>query len=405
MARGERFMQDETEVRVKSRISTPELERRWKAVRQVMKEKSLDFLIMQSFSDVLGGYVKWFTDINAMHSYPVIVIFPREGEMTSIWHGARLPAKPSPPEWAVRGMKKRINVPTLPSLDYSNVFMAEEVVKELAPFKNARIGLLGMGFMSAALYAHITKNLTSATFIEVTDLIDNIKAIKSEEEIKYIKESCAIQDAAFDHVLKIIQPGKTEHDIYTDIVKTCVSMGAEGINVRTGSAQPGKSVMTWSPYFQNKVIEDGDQFTVLIESNGPSGFWGEIMRVICLGKVTDELQKQQEVCVQAQKLALSLLKPGANPGDLFKANNAFIMGKGYAEERRIYAHGMGYDMVERPALNTEEPMKIQAGMNIAVHPFVISDRAAAHTCSNFIVSAKGEPVCLHRTPEKIFTLQ
>jgi Xaa-Pro aminopeptidase len=397
-------MQNEAEVRVKSRISTSELERRWKAVRQAMKEKSLDFLIMQSFSDVLGGYVKWFTDINAMHSYPVIIIFPREDDMTSIWHGARLPAQPSPPEWAVRGMKKRINVPTLPSLDYSNVFMAEEVVKELAPFKNANIGLLGMGFMSVALYAHITKNLTSATFVDATDMIDNIKAIKSDEEIKYIKESCAIQDAAFDHVLKIIQPGMTERDIYTDIHHTCVSMGAEGVNVRTGSAQPGKPVMTWSPYFQNKVIEEGDQFTVLIESNGPSGFWGEIMRVICLGKVTEELQKQQEVCQQAQNLALSLMKPGADPADLFNANNEFIMGKGYDEERRIYAHGMGYDMVERPAINREEPMKVQAGMNIAVHPFVISEKASAHTCSNFIITEKGENICLHKTPEKIFTI-
>jgi Xaa-Pro aminopeptidase len=392
------------ETRVKSRISTVELERRWKAVRQVMKEKNLDFLVMQSFSDVLGGYVKWFTDINAQHSYPVIVIFPREDEMTSIWHGARLPANPSPPEWAVRGMKKRINVPTLPSLDYSNVFMAEEVVKELAPFKNCRIGVLGMGFLSAALYTYMTKNLNSAIFVDATDPIDHIKAIKSEEEIKYIKETCAIQDAAFDHVMKIIKPGLTEHDIYADIHHTCVSMGAEGVNVRTGSAQPGKSVMTWSPYFQNKVLDEGDQFTVLIESNGPSGFWGEIMRVICLGKVTDELKKQQEVCIEAQKLALSLLKPGASPADLFDANNKLITSKGYAEERRIYAHGMGYDMVERPAVTREEPMKIQAGMNLAVHPFVISDKAAAHTCSNFIVSAKGAPVCLHRTPEKIFTI-
>jgi hypothetical protein len=61
-------------------------------------------------------------------------------------------------------------------------------------------------------------------------------------------------------------------------------------------------------------------------------------------------------------------------------------------------------MVERPAITLEETMKIQAGMNIAVHPFVISDKASAHTCSNYIVQAKGEPVCLHRTPEKIFTI-
>jgi hypothetical protein len=69
-------MSDLLKERVIHAISTQELERRWKAVREVMKAKKVDFLLIQNNNDYLGGYVKWFTDMPAVHAYPVAVIFP-----------------------------------------------------------------------------------------------------------------------------------------------------------------------------------------------------------------------------------------------------------------------------------------------------------------------------------------
>src|SRR4030042_6742516 len=109
------------ESRIRTRISTSELERRWKAVRQAMKEKNLDFLVMQSHTDVLGGYLRWFTDLPATNSYTATLIFPREEDMTMISHGGKNPARPSPPDWAARGIKNRISLPFLPSLNSSNI--------------------------------------------------------------------------------------------------------------------------------------------------------------------------------------------------------------------------------------------------------------------------------------------
>ena len=57
-------------------ISDEELERRWTAAREVMKEKKVDFLLIENNNDYLGGYIKWFTDVPAVHSYPISAIFP-----------------------------------------------------------------------------------------------------------------------------------------------------------------------------------------------------------------------------------------------------------------------------------------------------------------------------------------
>ena len=58
-------MNKEATIRIRTRISKNELERRWNAVRRAMQEQGLDFLIMQNCTDFLGGYVKWFTDMGS----------------------------------------------------------------------------------------------------------------------------------------------------------------------------------------------------------------------------------------------------------------------------------------------------------------------------------------------------
>ncbi len=396
-------MQSESDIRIRTRISNKELERRWAAVRQSMKERKLDFLIIQGYTDVLGGYIKWFTDLPALN-YTSTVIFARDEEMTTIWHGGFPPSKPSPPDWAVRGVKKRISVPTIQTLDYSNIFHAEKVVDELKKYTNCSIGLVGMGLISAVFYNYITKHLSSAKFEEATGLVDEIKAIKSEEEIQLIKETCEIQDKVFEYILTRIQPGKTDHEVCADVKYKCQELGGSQTNIIGVSAPSGKAATLMPVPFDNRTIEEGDQFNLLIEANGPSGFWAEVQRIICLGKIPAELEDQFEICKQAQQASLDVLKPGVAASHVLAVNNDFMQSRGFPVETRIYAHGMGYDMVERPAITSEETMILKAGMNIAVHPAVVSGKAAAHVCENFIITESGAPICLHKTPQKLFSI-
>jgi len=398
-------MNSEADIRIGTRISTTELERRWKAVRMQMKERGLDFLVLQNCTDSLGGYLKWFTDLPTRNNYPATVIFPRDDEMITIWHGPRPPAEPSPPAWSIRGVKKRISVPYVPTLGKSSgTFDAEKVVEELAQYKNCNVGLVGTELMSAAFYKCIVEQLNTAKFEDATNMVDAIKAIKSDEEIQLTREVCEMQDSIFEYALTRIQPGKRDYEIHADIVHRCLEMGGEQTNIMVGSAAANVASKQLPLHFWNRRIEEGDQFTLLIEANGPSGLWAELGRTICLGKASLELEEQCELAIKAQKLTLSLLKPGADPAAIFKANNDFMKSIGYPEEKRIFAHGMGYDMVERPAIDCGETMKIAARMNIAVHPSVVSAKAAGWVCENYIIAETGENECLHKTVQKIFEI-
>jgi Xaa-Pro aminopeptidase len=157
-------------------------------------------------------------------------------------------------------------------------------------------------------------------------------------------------------------------------------------------------------HFTHRKMMAGDQFTLMIEVNGPGGMYAELGRTCVLGKPSNELLDAFEVAKEAQQVTLDLLKPGADPRDIITAHNAFLRKRGWPEETRLYAHGQGYDLVERPAIREDETMRIQANMNITVHPIVASGTVFSWVCDNYLVTENGPSACLHRTEKKIFEI-
>jgi Xaa-Pro aminopeptidase len=396
-------MEDPKE-RLTTCISDAELERRWKAARELMRPNKVDFLLMRQDEEYLGGYVRWFSDLSARHGYPFTVIFPVDDEMTLIAVGSPSPGEPAPPAWAVRGVKKRLSAPYFSSVHYTSTYDAELAAEALKEKKRATIGLVGRSFIPITFYEYLKKHLVGYKFVDMTDQVDQIKVIKSPEEIELIKKTAALQDAAIEHVKKVLKPGKRDFEIHAEVHYSTTMNGSERQLVIVGSGRPGTPVPFQHRHFQNRVIKEGDQVSVLVEVNGPGGFYAEIGRIFSVGTPPQELQDAFGVSVEAQQLTLRLLKPGADPKDIIEANNEFLQKKGYLPERRLYAHGQGYDLVERPLIRQDEPMRIKAGMNITVHPAATKATVWGSVCDNYLVTEQGAGPCLHKTPKEIIVV-
>ena len=179
-------MEDPKE-RLTSRISTEELERRWTAVREMMQNEKLDYLIVRNDEGFMGGNVKWFTDLSARTNQHLTVIFPVDEEMTLISHGPASPSEPPPPAWAVRGVKTRLAAPYFASAHYTNSMDGELAVDVLKEKPGATIGLVGKSYIPVSFFEYLKRNLSGVTFVDVTEQVDRIKVVKSPEEIELIK--------------------------------------------------------------------------------------------------------------------------------------------------------------------------------------------------------------------------
>ena len=382
-------------------ISTEELERRWALARETMREHKVDYLLMRNDEEFVGGYVKWFSDFSARHSYPFTVIFPAEDEMTLINCGPKAPGDPFPPRWAVRGVKQRLSAPYFASAHYTHTYDAELAVKVLKEKKKAVVGLVGKSYIPINFYEYLVKHLPEVKFVDMTDPIDQLKSVKSEEELDLIKATAALQDVAIAHVKKTIKPGLRDFEILAEAQYSVVKQGSERQLILACSAPKGELASFQFRHFQNRVIREGDQFSLLIEVNGPGGFYAEISRTFSLGQPSQELVDAYAFAVEAQKHTLNLLKPGAAPKDILASHNEFLAQHGYKPELRLYAHGQGYDLVERPFLLDDETMPIKAGMNLTVHPAAITDTVWTNLCDNYIIGPDGPGECLHKTPKEI----
>jgi Xaa-Pro aminopeptidase len=390
--------------RVATPISTAELERRWVLTRDIMARSGVDAVVTQNNSDWIGGYVKWFTDVPATNGYPRTVLFFRSDLMTVVEmgpFGGRRALKGEDPDY--RGVGDVLTAAPFSSIGYTANYDADLVADELIAKKVRKVGLLGPAGMFATFLDRLRERLKGEVeFVDLTDAIDRVKAVKSAEELARLRETAAMQDRVFAKVLAAIRPGMRDIELSALAQYEGQLAGSEQGIFLCSSAPIGQSASFRPRHFQNRTIGKGEHFTLLIENNGPSGFYTEIARAIVLGKATNQLIDTFEAVKEAQAYSVSQIRPGVPAKDVFAAHNAFMTARGLPPETRLYAHGQGYDMVERPLLRHDETMNIEADMCLAVHPGFDNGACWAVICDNFIVHKDKAPELIHHTPQKVF---
>ena len=384
--------------------SNAELERRWAAVRTAMNEHGLDALVMQGRDDWLGGYVRWFTDIWAVNGYPRTVIFYADRPMTVVEMGPfdrkRKIAADDPID---RGVEKVLSTPSFFSVGYSPRYDAELVRDELKASGVRHIGLLTPDSLPVSLVRAI-ESIDGLEITDATDMVDLIKAIKSPEELDQVRAACVMQDKVFEAVCGYIKPGLRDIDVINFAQAEAHRLGSDNGLFLGSSAPMGTSARFKARQRQGGTIQDGEHFSILIEVNGPGGMYTEIARTMVLGRATNALKDAFANVKEAQDHTLSMIKPGADPAVIAKAHDEWMTARGLPPERRLYAHGQGYDLVERPLIRADETMKLAAGMNLAVHPGYDDDTVFAVICDNYLVTDHGVSDCLHQTPKQVFEI-
>ena len=386
--------------RLQTPISTAELERRWNAVRAAMKREKVDVLLMQNNNDHMGGYVKYFTDMPATNGYPNTVIFPADDEMTVVMQGP-FNGDSRPPSDVWRGVKRILTTPSYESAHFTQYYDPELAAKALAPYAKATIGFVGIYQMSFAMGDFIMKRFTGAKFVDASELVDRVKVIKSAEELELVKRCAEMQDGAMRAAFAAIKPGMRDTQVAAVAVHYSQDHGCENGIYLCASAPPGTPAKFSQRHMQNRTIQKGDALALLVEDSGPGSMYTELGRSCVLGKVPQQMKEELEMVKESRKLTLDMLKPGTPCKDIWEAFNAFMRKNGRPEEARLYCHGQGYDLVERPLIRSDEPWTIEKDMNIVVHPTYAYGGYLNWLCDNYIIGGNGPGDRIHYFPEEI----
>jgi Xaa-Pro aminopeptidase len=298
-----------------------------------------------------------------------------------------------------RGVEEILFTSFFSSVHYTTAYQGELVREVLKKRGYRTIGLVVPGTMPSRLVEAITGS--GLKVVDLTEPIDRLIAVKSNEELDLMRECAQMQDAIFQKVLAEIKPGMRDVDVTAMAWREGWMRGSSQGIYLGGSAPMGKPSFLVGRHFQDRTLREGDNLSFLIEVNGPGGYFTEVGRTIVLGKASNELKENFAAAMEAQDYSAGLIKPGVSCREVAQAHDDFMRSKGLPPELRLYAHGQGYDMVERPLIRADEPMTIEPGMCLAVHPNYELSGLFMIVCDNYIVGGNGTER-IHKTERKIF---
>jgi Xaa-Pro aminopeptidase len=110
--------------------------------------------------------------------------------------------------------------------------------------------------ISVAEYEILKSRLPSVTFVDATDLIRELKVIKSEREIEMIRKATDIQNRAFEKFFQRVGKGMSEVDIVAEMHQCQFECGATKLGVAVPWTHPGYAL--FRRQYPERVMKDGD---------------------------------------------------------------------------------------------------------------------------------------------------
>jgi len=205
---------------------------------------------------------------------------------------------------------------------------------------------------------------------EKTDIIKELRKIKTSEEIKNIKKACRITSKAIENCRKTLFNGLNEyeainniHNYYTeksvqDAFITNKSLTLVNANCLTAHAEP-----------RERVIQEED--LVIVDSGcRVNKYCSDITRTYSKNPSKQKKQLFKDL-KNIQETILDEIESGKPISQLVKIRDKLAEEKGYnPTEHIIYSlgHSIGVQVHEKPGLNRSNDEKLEEGMVLTIEP-------------------------------------
>ncbi|AWC29775.1 MULTISPECIES: Xaa-Pro dipeptidase [Bacillus cereus group] len=291
------------------------------------------------------------------------------------------------------------------AVGYEIVQHTGPILDEVANQVN-NLGIQKLGFEQDTLtYSSYTahKEAIAAEFIPTSGLVEKLRLIKTDSEIKILKEAAQIADAAFEHILSFIHPGVSEIEVSNELEFFMRKQGATSSSFDIIVASGLRSALPHG-VASEKVIETGD-FVTLDFGAYYKGYCSDITRTIAVGEPSDKLKEIYHVVLEAQLRGVNGMKAGLTGREADALTRDYIAEKGYGEYfGHSTGHGLGLEVHEAPGLAYRSETVLEPGMVVTVEPGIyIPGVGGVRIEDDIIVTSEGNEV-ITKSPKELIIL-
>lgn len=252
--------------------------------------------------------------------------------------------------------KRLIDIYSTAELEADAISALVRVLKE----KSLTSGVLALDTsrIPAMLFEVLNRELHDVKIVEGTDLLHEIRLIKTGEEVERIRKATGITEKSMEDALEIVRPeimevdlaGMFEYSIAYD--RGQVTLNLIGFQERSSYLHPIPSPLE---------ARRGDTIRLTLGCKWHQ-YHSNISRTAVIGRPRSKLKKLWDAVITAQEAALDTVRPGLKVSDLHATVEKELRAADLKQISATFGHGLGVECMENPIITKDENMELIEGM-------------------------------------------
>ncbi len=264
-------------------------------------------------------------------------------------------------------------------------------------------------FLTIGDYRRLQEGLPDATFVDASGLIEQLRLIKSDQEITYIRDAAAACDEGIRRAIEVAAVGKTENDLALALYAGALAHDSEYMSLPPFVAAGYRSALAHATWSGRELIE-GE--VVFLEHAGViHRYSASLIRVLSVGEPSDKIKQMDEAARAGLRAAISTAAPGVPAYEVDRACRGAIRDLGFGD---YFRHRTGYSIgINFPpdwgeghimSIKETEARPLEVGMTFHFVPGLFDYGHAAVGCSQTVLITDSGCEPLSTIPEQLFVV-
>jgi Xaa-Pro aminopeptidase len=258
-------------------------------------------------------------------------------------------------------------------------------------------------YITVGSYEEYGKKLEIKKFVPVGRIIEELRQIKDNEELKLIGKAVSIADDTFGHILGFIKPGIAELELAAEMEYFMKKHGATGPSFETIVASGTRSSMPHG-VASGKKLDMGDTITFDFGALY-NGYCSDMTRTVFLGTPDTEMKKIYGIVLEAQLKSMESVKKGLSGREIDSIARDHIANAGYGD---YFGHGLGHavglEIHEDPRLSMTGNLIMKNKMVVTVEPGIYISGLGGVRIEDMVVVSNDNPVILTKAPKEMIVI-
>jgi Xaa-Pro dipeptidase len=231
--------------------------------------------------------------------------------------------------------------------------------------ENAKIGI--DKYWPSHFLIALMKKKTNIEWLSASHVIDELRQIKTADEINLLRQSARIADRVMNRLIS------EDHFPLTEVQladKMQQFFKQEGVNRFSFSPIIGYGKNSSVPHHATSEQLSNGEHAVLIDMGGRYlEYCSDMTRTFYLGRPNERFKEIYQIVLEAQQAAIAAVKPGVRACDIDQAARDVIEQAGYGDYfTHRTGHGLGIEIHEEPYIHGTNEQQLREGMVFSIEP-------------------------------------